>query len=157
MLSCQQPDPVKSSFPPEQVDIMSGVYSVRGDEPIFVVEQVSGVLILTLIADPAAANYRSKQFEYNRLMKAVSEPEVSGLLIDFQICEKLDSVSMGIVIALTLRIRDCGGDAAICSCTDEIAKAVARLNATEPMGQRSEWTHFPSRRHAVEALCSEVN
>lgn len=86
MLSCQQPDPVKSSFPPEQVDIMSGVYSVRGDEPIFVVEQVSGVLILTLIADPAAANYRSKQFEYNRLIKAVSEPEVSGLLIDFQIC-----------------------------------------------------------------------
>ena len=115
---------------------MSGVYSVRGDEPIFVAEQVSGVLILTLITDPAAA---------------------SGLLFDFRICEKLDSVSMGIVIALTLRIRDCGGDAAICGCTDEIAKAITRLNATEPMGQRSEWTHFPSRRHAIEALCSEVN
>lgn len=136
---------------------MSGVYSVRGDEPVFVVEQVSGVLILTLIADPAAANYRSKQFEYNRLMKAVSEPEITGLLFDFQICEKLDSVSMGIVIALTLRIRDLDGNAAICGCTDEIAQTVARLNATEPMGRRSEWTHFPSKRHAIEALCSEVN
>ena len=136
---------------------MSGVYAVRGDEPVFTVDQVSGVLILTLIADPAAANYRSKQFEYNRLMKVIGEPEVRGLLFDFRVCEKLDSVSMGIVIALTLRIRELGGSAAICGCTDETAKAVARLNATEPMGQRSDWTHFPTRRHAVEALCSEVN
>jgi anti-anti-sigma regulatory factor len=136
---------------------MTGVYSVRGDEPIFGVEYVSKVLVLSLIADPASANYRSKQFEYNRLMKEIGEPKISHVLFDFEACLKLDSVSMGIVIALTLRIRELGGDAAICCCSDGIAKAVSRLNATEPMGQRSTWTHFRTRRHAVEALCSEVN
>ncbi|MFT5326558.1 MAG: anti-anti-sigma regulatory factor [Planctomycetaceae bacterium] len=138
-------------------DIMTGVYSVRGDEPIFEVEHVSEVLVLQLIANPAAANYRSKQFEYNRLMKALSEPETRHLLFDFRACQKLDSVSMGIVIALTLRIRELGGNAAICCCSDEISRMVARLNATEPLGQRSEWTHYPTRRHAVETLCAEAN
>jgi anti-anti-sigma regulatory factor len=136
---------------------MTGVYSVRGDEPIFEVEHFAKVLILSLIADPAAANYRSKQFEYNRLMKEVGEPETRHVLFDFASCQKLDSVSMGIVIALTLRMRELGGDAAICCCNDMMATTVARLNATEPMGQRSEWTHFPTRRHAIEALCSDAN
>lgn len=136
---------------------MTGVYSVRGDEPIFEIEHVSEVLVLSLIANPAAANYRSKQFEYNRLMKVVGEPKTRHVLFDFASCRKLDSVSMGIVIALTLRIRELGGDAAICCCNDEISATVARLNATEPMGQRSEWTHFPTRRHAVEALCADAN
>lgn len=136
---------------------MTGVYSVRGDEPIFEVEHVSEVLVLSVIANPAAANYRSKQFEYNRLMKVVGEPKTRHVLFDFTSCRKLDSVSMGIVIALTLRIRELGGDAAICCCNDEISATVARLNATEPMGQRSEWTHFPTRRHAVEALCADAN
>ncbi len=136
---------------------MSGVYSVRGDEPIFEIEQVSEVLILSLIPDPAASNYRSKQFEYNRLMKLIGESETGHLLFDFGVCQKLDSVSMGIVIALTLRMRQQGGNAAICRCSDEISKAVGRLNATEPMGQRTEWTHYPTRRHAVEALCASAN
>jgi len=136
---------------------MTGVYSVRGDEPIFVVEQVSEVFVLQLVANPAAANYRSKQFEYNRLMKVLTESETKHLLFDFRVCQKLDSVSMGIVIALTLRIRELDGNAAICCCSDELSIIVARLNATEPLGQRAEWTHYPTRRHAVEALCSESN
>lgn len=136
---------------------MTGVYSVRGDEPIFFVEQVSGVLVLQVVANPAVANYRSKQFEYNRLMKMLTEPETTHLLFDFRVCQKLDSVSMGIVIALTLRIRELGGNAAICGCSDEISTVVSRLNATEPMGQSSEWTHYPTRRHAIEALCADAN
>jgi len=136
---------------------MTGVYSVRGDEPIFEVEHLAKVLILSLIADPAAANYRSKQFEYNRLMKVVSEPKTRHVLFDFDACQTLDSVSMGVVIALTLRIQELGGNAAICCCNEKIATTVTRLNATEPMGQRSQWTHFPARRHAIEALCTELN
>ena len=69
---------------------MTGVYSVRGDEPIFEVEHLAKVLILSLIADPAAANYRSKQFEYNRLMKVVGEPKTRHVLFDFAACQKLD-------------------------------------------------------------------
>lgn len=136
---------------------MTGVYAVRGDEPIFNVEQVSEVLVLSLVADTAAANYRSKQFEYNRMMKEVGEPTTGHLLFDFRECRKLDSVSMGIVIALTLRMRELGGNAAICCCTGEISQSVAHLNAIEPMGQRTEWTQYPTRRHAVESLCSSSN
>ena len=136
---------------------MTGVYAVRGDEPIFVVQKVSGVLILKLIADPAASNYRSKQFEYNRMMKLVGEPETSHLLFDFSDCVTVDSVTVGILIALTLRQREFGGQTAMCSCADQIKASVARLNALEPFGRRAAWPHYPTRRHAVEALCSEIN
>jgi anti-anti-sigma regulatory factor len=136
---------------------MTGVYAVRGDEPIFVVEKLSDVLIFRLIADPALSNYRSKQFEYNRMMKMLGEPDVNHLLFDFAECVNVDSVTMGIVIALTLRLGESGGGVAMCCCKDEVREAVTCLNAQEPFGRRAAWTHYPSRRHAIEALRSEVN
>ena len=136
---------------------MTGVYAVRGDEPIFVVEELSDVLILKLVADPALSNYRSKQFEYNRMMKIVGEPDVNHLLFDFVDCVNVDSVTMGIVIALTLRLEESGGGSAMCCCGGELKELVARLNAQEPFGRRATWIHYPTRRHAIEALRSNVN
>ena len=55
---------------------MTGVHSVRGDEPIFEVEKSANVLVLQLVRDPSIANYRSKQFEYNRMMKELAAVDV---------------------------------------------------------------------------------
>ncbi len=52
---------------------MSDLYAARGDEPIFDVDESDRVLILTMVEDPSAANYRSRQFEYNRLQKRISD------------------------------------------------------------------------------------
>lgn len=136
---------------------MTGIYAVRGDEPIFVVERMAQVLVLKLIKDPASSNYRSKQFEYNRMMKAVGEPETKSLLFDFHHCVNVDSVTMGIVIALTLRLAESGGQSAMCGCNAGLKLEIVRLNATAPFGKSAVWTHYPTRRHAVESLTSAIN
>ncbi|MGZ0172691.1 MAG: hypothetical protein ACKVHE_24390 [Planctomycetales bacterium] len=136
---------------------MTGVYAVRGDEPIFAVERMADVLVLKLIKDPALSNYRSKQFEYNRVMKTVGEPETKSLLFDFDDCVNVDSVTMGIVIALTLRLDESGGQSAMCCCDDEVKVMIARLNSSAPFGRSAAWTHYPTRRHAIETLCAAVN
>lgn len=136
---------------------MTGVYAVRGDEPIFVLEKLSDVLVLKLVEDPALSNYRSKQFEYNRLMKLVGEPGTAALLFDFGDCVNIDSVTMGIVIGLTLRMNESGGQSAMCRCSDELKVAVARLNVSAPFGKCAAWTHYPTRRHAIEDLYSANN
>lgn len=137
---------------------MTGVYAARGDEPIFVEEQISDVLILKLIADPAASNYRSKQFEYNRLMKRIGEPDVEHLLFDFTECQKIDSVTVGIVTAMTLHLRQNGGQTvAMCNCHPDLRQTITRLVSLEPANRRTTWPHFPNRRHAMEALGSKLN
>ena len=41
---------------------MPSLYTSRGDEPIFQQEKLNNILILTMIEDPAAANYASKRY-----------------------------------------------------------------------------------------------
>ena len=136
---------------------MAGVYFVRGDEPIFVVEKLSGVLVLQLIADPGTSNYHSKQFEYNRMMKTLREPGVKHLLFDFCDCVNVDSVTLGILVSLTLHLDASGGRTAMCGCDQKLRRSMARLMSLEPPGRRVLWPHFPSRRHAIETLCSDSN
>ena len=136
---------------------MSGVYSVRGDEPIFIVEKLSGVLVLKLIADPSASNYHSKQFEYNRMMKSLSDPETTRLLFDFRDCITIDSVTLGILVSLTQHLDESDGQTAMCNCSLKLRKLMSRLMSLEPVGRQMTWSHYPSRRHAVETLCCHSN
>lgn len=136
---------------------MTGVYSVRGDEPIFTAENVSGVLVLRLIADPATSNYRSKQFEYNRMMRDIGEPEIDSLLIDFSECLNMDSVTFGMLVSMTLHLGQTGGTTAVCNCQADVRQTLDTLMSLEPGSRRVVWTHYPTRRHAMEALCSSVN
>lgn len=136
---------------------MAGVYSVRGDEPIFVVEKLSGVLVLQLIVDPSTSNYHSKQFEYNRMMKTLGESGTKHLLFDFCDCVNVDSVTLGILVSLTRHLEESGGRTAMCSCARKLRRSMDRLMSLEPPVRHVLWSHYPSRRHAIETLCSESN
>lgn len=136
---------------------MTGVYSARGDEPVFVASRLSGVLTLRLIADPAMANYRSKQFEYNRIMRELGKPDVRGLLFDFCDCVNVDSVTFGVLVSMTIHLAQTGGTTAVCKCRSEIRELLDSLMSLEPASRRVTWMHYPTRRHAIEALCSADN
>lgn len=136
---------------------MTGVYSVRGDEPIFVAERLSGILILRLIKDPAKSNYRSKQFEYNRMMRDLGDPEIVNLLLDFSDCVNVDSVTFGMLVSMTLHPGHAGRTTAVCGCREEVRRMLKTLMSLEPASRRVVWTHYPTRRHAIEALCSFIN
>ena len=136
---------------------MSHLYAARGDEPIFEIDQSDGVLILTLVKDPSASNYQSRQFEYNRLQKQIGDEEIRYLVFDLSGCVFLDSVTLGILISLTTAVRKRGGDAAMVGASPELSDLLRRLLLIEPEDRRATWTSYPSRRHAIEALISENN
>ena len=136
---------------------MSDLYAARGDEPIFDVEESDRVLILTMVEDPSAANYRSRQFEYNRLQKQISDHGLKYVVFDLSKCGFLDSITVGILISLTTAVRKTGGDAAMVGTNPDISDLLARLLLIEPEEKRAIWVSYPSRRHAIESLISENN
>ena len=136
---------------------MSDLYAARGDEPIFDVEESDRVLILTMVEDPSAANYRSRQFEYNRLQKQISDHGLKYVVFDLSKCGFLDSITVGILISLTTAVRNTGGDAAMVGTNPDISDLLARLMLIEPEQKRAIWVSYPSRRHAIESLISANN
>ena len=136
---------------------MSYLYAARGDEPIFDLEESDSVLILTMIEDPSAANYQSRQFEYNRLQKRISDDGFRYLVFDLSQCRFLDSITVGILISLTTTVRRIGGDAAMVGTNPDISSLLSRLLLIEPEEKRAVWVSYPSRRHAIESLISENN
>ena len=136
---------------------MSDLYAARGDEPIFDVEESDRVLILTMVEDPSAANYRSRQFEYNRLQKRISDHSLRYVVFDLSKCGFLDSITVGILISLTTAVRNIGGDAAMVGTNPDISDLLARLMLIEPEEKRAIWVSYPSRRHAIESLISANN
>jgi len=136
---------------------MSHLYAARGDEPIFDIDESDSVLILTMVEDPSAANYRSRQFEYNRLQKRISDHGFKHLVFDLSRCEFLDSITVGILISLTTAVRNIGGDAAMVGTNSDISSLLSRLLLIEPEEKRAVWTSYPSQRHAIESLISLNN
>jgi anti-anti-sigma regulatory factor len=136
---------------------MSSLYAARGDEPIFATAESDCVLILTMVEDPSAANYKSRQFEYNRLQKRISDNGFRHLVFDLSQCRFLDSITVGILISLTITVRRTGGDAAMVGANPDISNLLSRLMLIEPKEKRAVWTSYPSRRHAIESLISENN
>ncbi|MHC4876738.1 MAG: STAS domain-containing protein [Planctomycetota bacterium] len=137
--------------------LMSNLYSTYGDEPIFEIEEVSGILVLTMVEDPSSANYQSRQFESNRVRKQISDAGTRFLVFDLEHCTFLDSVTVGILIALTTSVRQIAGDAVMAAVSQDVAELLGRLMLLQPDEKRAMWTSFPSRRHAIEAINAGAN
>ncbi|MFP6762432.1 MAG: STAS domain-containing protein [Planctomycetaceae bacterium] len=131
---------------------MPSLYTSRGDEPIFQQEKLNDILILTMIEDPAAANYASKQHEYNRLFQLLDSSEVSHLLFDLHRCRILDSVTIGILVPLTGRCRDNGHNVVLSGLTEDVNGMLARLMLLQHDKQRTMWQTYATREEAVVAL-----
>ncbi len=136
---------------------MSHRYATFGDEPIFEIEDVSGILVLAMVEDPSTANYQSRQFESNRVQRLIYEGEARSLVFDMELCTFLDSITVEILIALTTSVRRSGGDAVMAGMTYEVAELLGRLMVLQPDAKRALWNNFPSRRHAIEALNAGAN
>ena len=99
---------------------MASLHAGQGDEPIFQQETLGDVLVLSVIEDPTTANYASKQNEYNRLYRMLSEASRTHLLFDLHCCRILDSVTIGILVSLTNVCRSGGGESAISGLSEDV-------------------------------------
>jgi len=131
---------------------MSSLYASRGDEPIFHQEKSGSILILTMTEDPAAANYASKQHEYNRFFQMLDTDDVTHLVFDLHRCRILDSVTIGILVSLTGRCRDQGHDSVLSGVSEDVAGMLSRLMLLQHDKQRTMWQTYSTREEAIAAL-----
>jgi hypothetical protein len=135
---------------------MSNLYVSRGDELIFEQSQQDGILTLTLIKDPTGANYGSKQHEYNRLYKMLDDDDdITHLLFDLHRCRILDSVTIGMLVSLTNRCRQNGGDSVMSGVSEDVNGMLARLMLLQPDGKRAMWESYETRDEAAAALLAQ--
>jgi hypothetical protein len=134
---------------------MSDLHTSRGDEPIFEPSRQDGIFTLTVVEDPTGANYGSKQHEYNRLYKMLDDDDITHLLLDLHRCRILDSVTIGMLVSLTGRCRDNGGNTAMCGVSDDVNGMLARLMLLQPDNKRAMWQTYATREDARAALTAE--
>lgn len=131
---------------------MSDLSPSRGDEPVFGQHRQDGILTLTLVVDPTESKYSSKQHEYNRLYKMLDEDDVKHLLLDLHRCRILDSVTIGMLVSLTTRCRNNGGESVLCGVSDDVNGMLARLMLLQPDNKRAMWQTYVTREEAASVL-----
>jgi len=131
---------------------MSNIYSILGDDPIFIQQDRKECLVLELVADSTSHSYESKQHEYNRIYKMLSEAEKPFLLFEFSQARVLDPIMLGILIELTNRSRALGGNAALSGLTAELDRSLARLMRLQPIHKRASWEIYPELEAAIAAI-----
>ncbi|MDA0590809.1 MAG: STAS domain-containing protein [Planctomycetota bacterium] len=131
---------------------MSDLTTYRRDDPVFEQHRQDGILTLTLVEDPTESRYSSKQHEYNRLYKMLDEDDVKHLLLDLHRCRILDSVTIGMLVSLTTRCRNNGGESVLCGVSDDVNGMLARLMLLQPDSKRAMWQTCATREEAVTVL-----
>jgi len=128
---------------------MSGVYAFSGDDPIFDVTNGEDYFVFRLVGNPIKHSYESKHHEYNRLYKLLGESHEPQLLFDFSSCCVMDSITIGILIDLTHRCRDLGGNAVAAAVADDLQQSFVNLMLLQPNNRRAMWELYPSVEDAV--------
>ena len=136
---------------------MSGLNAIQGDSPIFGVEVVDNVFVLKIVSDPTLVNYVSRQHEYNRLYKQFDDATGNHLLFDLSDCIMLDSVTIGIMVSLTRRVRENEGDAIIVAVVPNLNKMLARLMLLQPDNKQATWQTYSTRDEGLALLNASRN
>ena len=131
---------------------MSNIYSILGDDPIFILKDRKECLVLELVADSTGHSYESKQHEYNRIYRLLSEAEKPLLLFECSQARVLDPILLGIMIELTNRSRALGGNACLSGLTPELDRSLSRLMRLQPINKRASWEIYPELETAISAL-----
>lgn len=120
-------------------------------EPVFKRETVGSALVLTIQREFKHRDYVTFQHEYNDVF-AQLDSGFSSLLFDMRECRHLESVLIGMLVSLTLRIRDLGGDAAMCGLSGNVLESLDALMLLQPGNKRAAWRQFPDRESALAWL-----
>jgi anti-anti-sigma factor len=89
---------------------------------------------------------------YNETYRLICEPDVKHLLFDFCRLEYFGSTFVGILIRLAKKARLDGGEAVLCSLSDNMRDMMKTLMLLENTKTDFFWVPFPSKDEAIESL-----
>ncbi|MHC4878650.1 MAG: STAS domain-containing protein [Planctomycetota bacterium] len=131
---------------------MSTGFEAGGKSTMFDIAESRGVLILTLQGNLEAVEHRTRQLEYNHVMKLVTESDTKCMVFVAAECDYLDSASLGVLISLTTCARKHDGDAVLVGVTDSLADLLERLMLLEPDNRQVFWACYDS----VDDACNHL-
>ncbi|MEQ9409079.1 MAG: STAS domain-containing protein [Fuerstiella sp.] len=110
------------------------------------------VMVLRLTADLRACHYHEKQEEYNQLMRQLCDRTSPRLLFDLSECRILDSVTVGIMLALSKAAIRENGAVGLSSVSARIERILSRLMLLEPRHRQLTWDVYPDVDQAIVRL-----
>ncbi|MCA8987384.1 MAG: hypothetical protein KDA78_07075 [Planctomycetaceae bacterium] len=129
--------------------MMSSVYYLKGDEPVFDLLSSGNYNVLRVAADPGSHNYDSRRFEYNRLFQQIGVSIPSYLIFELSQCRNMEPVTLRMMADLTLRARQCHGDACLVSCSPELEERIAQVSELLPSSRRFLWSGYQTLADGV--------
>lgn len=116
---------------------------------VFRVEHVEDVVVVEPLGDESSFRYFDIHNQANRVMRALDDPSVRGVVVDLRSVPTLGWVMTSAIVRLVRNLDYRGGLAVYCSASKSNIDQFSSMKLGEP------WTHLDSRDDGV-ALIREL-
>ena len=113
---------------------------------VFVVEHVDEVVIVEPLGDESSFRYFDIHNQANRVMRALDDPSVRGVVVDLRSVPTLGWVMTSAIVRLVRNLDYRGGLAVYCSASQANVDQFSSMKLGEP------WTHHDSRDDGVAVI-----
>lgn len=119
---------------------------------VFEFEQCDAVLVVTPTGSLMEFRDADIRNAYNDTYRKLDDPSVSHLLIDFSKLTYFGSTFVGMLIRLAKKARLGGGEAAVCSLSDNMQQMMKTLMLLENTKTDCFWNEHSTRDEAISSL-----
>lgn len=113
---------------------------------VFVVEHVGQVVVVEPLGDESSFRYFDIHNQANRVMRALDDPSVRGVVVDLRSVPTLGWVMTSAIVRLVRNLDYRGGMAVYCSASKSNVKQFSSMKLGEP------WSHHDSRDDGVAVI-----
>ena len=113
---------------------------------VFVVEHVGEVVVVEPLGDESSFRYFDIHNQANRVMRALDDPSVRGIVVDLRSVPTLGWVMTSAIVRLVRNLDYRGGMAVYCSASKSNVEQFSSMKLGEP------WSHHDSRDDGVAVI-----
>ncbi|HAB10970.1 MAG TPA: hypothetical protein DCE47_04690 [Planctomycetaceae bacterium] len=113
---------------------------------VFVVEHVGQVVVVEPLGDESSFRYFDIHNQANRVMRALDDPSVRGVVVDLRSVPTLGWVMTSAIVRLVRNLDYRGGMAVYCSASKSNVEQFSSMKLGEP------WSHHDSRDDGVAVI-----
>mgnify|MGYP000250563203 CR=1 FL=1 len=123
---------------------------------LFRCHQQRDAIVLELDGDFRRCSYVQKQEDYNRMMQKLDNVSAPRVVFDLSQCQRLDSVTVGILIGLTRHAVRRGGQTGLVGVASATRISLDQLLLLEPRHRQLQWDIYDDVGSAVQSMRSDV-
>lgn len=115
---------------------------------VFEVDRIDKVIVVAPLGDESSFRYFDIHSQANRVMRALDDTTILGVVIDLSSVNTLGWVMTSAIVRLVRNLDYRGGLAVYCSASQSNLAQLSTMKLGRP------WTHYATRNEAFEAIRS---